>query len=210
PGLASIKLSGRESVQRLRQDRRRPKVAISCADQLLRSPGTAGDQLRRLAEGAHPAKLGRKATAARHAPRAWQGRSRKSRRRAERWTGQRDRQGHGCIAGRQGHNLEQAVRERLHLHVAGHGCVSKFIDIGYWTSPQYRESIYSAPMTSDTDAPVLKAVLFADLAEYSRLTAAGEDAAVDIVTRCFGLFRDCCGEHRGEFVKSTGDGVLVI
>src|SRR5687768_13203890 len=65
-------------------------------------------------------------------------------------------------------------------------------------------------MTSDADSPVLKAILFADLAQFSRLTAAGEDAALEFVTRCFDVFREHCGEWRGEFIKSTGDGVLVI
>jgi class 3 adenylate cyclase/DNA-binding SARP family transcriptional activator len=63
---------------------------------------------------------------------------------------------------------------------------------------------------SSADSPVLKAILFADLAQYSRLTAAGEDAALELVTRCFDLFREHCREWRGEFIKSTGDGVLVI
>ena len=45
-------------------------------------------------------------------------------------------------------------------------------------------------MTHDTDLPVLKAILFADLAQYSRLTVAGEAAAFELVTRCFEIFRD--------------------
>ena len=65
-------------------------------------------------------------------------------------------------------------------------------------------------MTNDTDFPVLKAILFADLAQYSRLTVAGEAAAFELVTRCFEIFREFCGPYRGEFIKSTGDGVLVI
>jgi class 3 adenylate cyclase len=63
---------------------------------------------------------------------------------------------------------------------------------------------------SSGDSPVLKAILFADLAQYSRLAATGEGAAVELVTRCFDVFREHCGAWRGEFIKSTGDGVLVI
>lgn len=60
------------------------------------------------------------------------------------------------------------------------------------------------------ELPALKAILFADLAQYSRLTATGELAALDLVTRCFSLFKDYCGEHRGDFIKTTGDGVLIL
>jgi len=63
---------------------------------------------------------------------------------------------------------------------------------------------------SDANSPVLKVILFADLAQFSQLTAAGEDAAVELVTRCVQVFREHCGRRRGEFVKSTGDGVLAL
>ena len=63
---------------------------------------------------------------------------------------------------------------------------------------------------ADADPPILKAVLFADLAQYSRLTAAGEQAALELVTRCFSLFQENAQSWRGEFIKSTGDGVLLL
>ena len=65
-------------------------------------------------------------------------------------------------------------------------------------------------MQNEAEAPTLKAIMFADLAQYSRLTAAGELAAIDLVTHCFALFKDYCGQHRGELVKTTGDGVLAL
>ncbi len=65
-------------------------------------------------------------------------------------------------------------------------------------------------MTSDTGTTTLRAILFADLAHYSKMAATSEEAAVDLVTRCVDLFRQACDEFDGEFVKSTGDGVFVI
>jgi class 3 adenylate cyclase/DNA-binding SARP family transcriptional activator/tetratricopeptide (TPR) repeat protein len=65
-------------------------------------------------------------------------------------------------------------------------------------------------MQADQNRPALKAILFADLAQYSRITAAGELAALDLVTRCFALFRDHCRNFGAEFVKTTGDGVLIV
>src|SRR5262245_42152494 len=65
-------------------------------------------------------------------------------------------------------------------------------------------------MQTQVELPALKAILFADLTQYTRLTAAGELAAIDLVTQCFALFREWSAEHRGEFVKSTGDGVLAL
>ncbi len=65
-------------------------------------------------------------------------------------------------------------------------------------------------MQPQSNPQALKAILFADLAQYSRLTAAGELAALDLVMRCFELFRDHCAHYRGEFIKTTGDGVFVV
>lgn len=63
---------------------------------------------------------------------------------------------------------------------------------------------------SDSDPPVLKAILVADLAQYSVMTAAAEEVAVDFVTRCLDVFREHCADWRGEFIKSTGDGALIL
>ncbi len=65
-------------------------------------------------------------------------------------------------------------------------------------------------MVPDTERPALKAILFADMAQYSRLTAAGELATLELVTRCFALFEEHCRSYRGEFIKTTGDGVLIV
>lgn len=65
-------------------------------------------------------------------------------------------------------------------------------------------------MVLDTERPALKAILFADMAQHSRLTAAGELATLDLLTRCFALFEDHCRSYRGEFIKTTGDGVLIV
>jgi class 3 adenylate cyclase/DNA-binding SARP family transcriptional activator/Tfp pilus assembly protein PilF len=56
----------------------------------------------------------------------------------------------------------------------------------------------------------LKVILFADLAQYSRLVAANEAATLAYVERCFAIFRAACADFGAEFIKSTGDGVLVI
>src|SRR5436305_10185436 len=65
-------------------------------------------------------------------------------------------------------------------------------------------------MTNEANSSVLKAILFADLAQYSRLTAANESATVDLVTGCLEHFRELCSVHRGDFIKSTGDGALAV
>jgi class 3 adenylate cyclase/DNA-binding SARP family transcriptional activator len=56
----------------------------------------------------------------------------------------------------------------------------------------------------------LRAILFADLQQFSRLTAADELTTIDFVTRCFALFQELCPEYGGVFVKNTGDGVLIL
>jgi class 3 adenylate cyclase/DNA-binding SARP family transcriptional activator len=56
----------------------------------------------------------------------------------------------------------------------------------------------------------LRAILFADLQQFSRLTAADELKTIDFVTRCFEMFSELCPEYGGQFVKNTGDGVLIL
>src|SRR5258708_545420 len=65
-------------------------------------------------------------------------------------------------------------------------------------------------MSPDAERPALKAILFADLAHYSRLVAQGEGAALDQVAQCLAVFEEHCRSHRGEFIKTTGDGVLIV
>jgi adenylate cyclase len=54
----------------------------------------------------------------------------------------------------------------------------------------------------------LKAILFADLADYSRLVSKREAETLAFIDTCFGIFRERCGEFDGIVVKTTGDGIL--
>jgi class 3 adenylate cyclase/DNA-binding SARP family transcriptional activator len=62
----------------------------------------------------------------------------------------------------------------------------------------------------DPKRATLKAILFADLQQYSRLTAADEAATLDFVNRSFEIFRSLCEQFNGQFIKTTGDGVLIL
>jgi class 3 adenylate cyclase/DNA-binding SARP family transcriptional activator len=62
----------------------------------------------------------------------------------------------------------------------------------------------------DEDSTILKAILFADLNQYSRLVADDEAGTLAYVERCFTVFRNQAHDHGGEFIKTTGDGVVVI
>ncbi len=55
----------------------------------------------------------------------------------------------------------------------------------------------------------LKAVLFADAVQYSRLVLENEPAALQLLRDCFELFRDLAARFNGRFIKTTGDGVLL-
>lgn len=65
-------------------------------------------------------------------------------------------------------------------------------------------------MQNKSERATLRSILFADLAQYSRLTAANELRTVNFVSQCFELFQNHCEEFGGEFVKTTGDGVLIL
>src|SRR4029077_16352936 len=65
-------------------------------------------------------------------------------------------------------------------------------------------------MQGDTERAVLRAVLFADLHQYGRLVATNAAETVDFVTRSLELFRRQCDEFGGEFIKTTGDGALLL
>lgn len=65
-------------------------------------------------------------------------------------------------------------------------------------------------MASKPERATLKAVLFADLAQYTRLVARNEPDTLTFVDRCFDLFRQHCEDFDGDFVKTTGDGVLIL
>jgi class 3 adenylate cyclase/DNA-binding SARP family transcriptional activator len=55
----------------------------------------------------------------------------------------------------------------------------------------------------------LRAVMFADAVEYSRLVLENESAALELMRQCFKLFRGLAVEHGGALVKTTGDGVVL-
>jgi class 3 adenylate cyclase/DNA-binding SARP family transcriptional activator len=57
---------------------------------------------------------------------------------------------------------------------------------------------------------ILKAILVADLQQYSRLVAADEGDTLDYVSHCFRLFQQHCEPFGAEFVKTTGDGVMIL
>jgi class 3 adenylate cyclase/DNA-binding SARP family transcriptional activator len=65
-------------------------------------------------------------------------------------------------------------------------------------------------MQNDAERSTLKAILFADLHQYSRLVAHDEIGTLAFVQDCFQLFREECSRFDGEFIKTTGDGVLII
>jgi class 3 adenylate cyclase/DNA-binding SARP family transcriptional activator len=65
-------------------------------------------------------------------------------------------------------------------------------------------------MQNNSAHSTLKAVLFADLHQYSRLVAHDEIKTLSFVQDCFQMFKEECGRSGGEFVKTTGDGVLIL
>ena len=65
-------------------------------------------------------------------------------------------------------------------------------------------------MQTSPKRATLRSILFADLAQYGRLTASNEIETLEFVSRCFELFRIHCPEFGGEFIKNTGDGVLIL
>ncbi|AZO49905.1 MAG: hypothetical protein EOS54_26920 [Mesorhizobium sp.] len=65
-------------------------------------------------------------------------------------------------------------------------------------------------MQARSERAALRTILFADLAQYSRLTAADELGTLDLVSLCFQLFQTHCEEFGAEFIKTTGDGVLIL
>jgi class 3 adenylate cyclase/DNA-binding SARP family transcriptional activator len=65
-------------------------------------------------------------------------------------------------------------------------------------------------MQKTPDRSILKAVLFADLHQYSRLVAHDEIKTLSFVQDCFQMFKEECSSSGGEFIKTTGDGVLIL
>jgi len=56
----------------------------------------------------------------------------------------------------------------------------------------------------------LKAILFTDAVEYTRLVVENEASTLDLMRRCFRLFRALSTEHNGTLIKTTGDGALLV
>src|SRR5438105_3257543 len=65
-------------------------------------------------------------------------------------------------------------------------------------------------MREESERASLRAVLFADLEQYSRMIAADEQNTLKYVAHCFDLFRNHCTSYGAEFIKTTGDGVLIL
>lgn len=57
---------------------------------------------------------------------------------------------------------------------------------------------------------LLRSVLFADLAEYTLHVSQREDEVLSFMRAAFQTFKQLCNEQGGEFVKTTGDGVVVV
>ncbi|NGO55041.1 adenylate/guanylate cyclase domain-containing protein [Allomesorhizobium camelthorni] len=62
----------------------------------------------------------------------------------------------------------------------------------------------------ELEQKILKAILVADLQQYTRLIAADEADTLEYVAQCFQLFQEHCEPFGAEFVKTTGDGVLIL
>lgn len=61
----------------------------------------------------------------------------------------------------------------------------------------------------ETETAIM-AVLFADLASFTRHTAQNEARTLDYMSDCFALFQRRCEGFDGTFVKTMGDGILAI
>lgn len=55
----------------------------------------------------------------------------------------------------------------------------------------------------------LKAILFADAVQYTRLVMEDEQSALGLLRDCFELFRRLSPDYHGRLIKTTGDGALV-
>ena len=55
----------------------------------------------------------------------------------------------------------------------------------------------------------LKAILFTDAVEYTRLVVENEASTLELMRRCFRLFRVLATEHNGTLIKTTGDGAVL-
>ncbi len=62
----------------------------------------------------------------------------------------------------------------------------------------------------ELEQKILRAILVADLQQYTRLIAADESDTLDYVSHCLQLLQEHCEPFCAEFVKTTGDGVLIL
>src|SRR5262249_45804541 len=56
----------------------------------------------------------------------------------------------------------------------------------------------------------LRAILFADLAQYSLRVSEHEAETLEFMQQCFALIRRLCSEYDGELVATTGDGFVAL
>ena len=56
----------------------------------------------------------------------------------------------------------------------------------------------------------LAAVVFVDMVSFTTHVGAQEDATLDFIERCDALFQNTAAKHHGEYIKSTGDGALLV
>lgn len=55
----------------------------------------------------------------------------------------------------------------------------------------------------------LKAILIADMVDYSRRVSEREASTLDFVARCFTLFREHCTRFDASVIKTMGDGIMI-
>ena len=55
----------------------------------------------------------------------------------------------------------------------------------------------------------LRALLVSDVEGYTRMMSENEEEAHELTSGCLNLFRNLIDQHRGVFIKSTGDGVMI-
>ncbi|WP_337659898.1 adenylate/guanylate cyclase domain-containing protein [Anderseniella sp. Alg231-50] len=55
----------------------------------------------------------------------------------------------------------------------------------------------------------MRALLVSDVEGYTRMMSENEEEAHELTSGCLNLFRNLIDQHRGVFIKSTGDGVMI-
>ena len=68
----------------------------------------------------------------------------------------------------------------------------------------------SPPLSTQTDQRLLAAIVFTDVAGFSRRMQVAEEATLKLLERDFFSMREFVPEHGGRVIKSTGDGLLIF